>query len=290
MKALGLSTTTLPDTTSSHSLSTTSLQTTFTSSILTTTISDAPTSTEVFGDGDIPGGNGDEAQPTAASEADSGGDTLSPQEKQIVGGVVGSVAGVAFFLLIILMALRHRKRKQSRALGEEHGGSGARGITGGDHTGGGGGGMTERSVPAAVTAALASLTGKRQPPASEPPPTGERGFYRVSGRKLPSVLQSGGDGYTDPHESIASGTSDYYRGSQAFDPASGANTRLALGSPMRPVSGVPIMRDGPGRTPVHESNPFADPPSPPAAPDPVGRSHPSQDGSGASGSRFRERI
>lgn len=152
--------------------------------------------------------------------------------------------------------------------------------------------MAQRSsMPAAVAAAMASLTGKRRPQ-PEPMPEGERGFYRVSGRKLQSVLQTGGDGYTDPHDSITSGISDYHRGSQAFDRDEGPSSHLTLGSPMRPVSGVMVMRDGPGRTPVTEQNPFADPPSPPPTrgPGTLGRSLASQDGSGASGSRFREGI
>lgn len=114
-----------------------------------------------------------------------------------------------------------------------------------------------------MTAALAALAGKRQTREIEPAEPSERGFYRVAGRKLPPVLTSGGDGYSDPRGSAASGESDYYRGSQAFEPSQGITTRLALGSPMRPVSGVPIMRPGPGRTAVAADNPFSDPPSSP---------------------------
>jgi hypothetical protein len=133
------------------------------------------------------------------------------------------------------------------------------------------------------------LSGKRAidaPPAE--PATQEKGFYRVSGKKLVSVLESGGDGYTDPHDSIGSASS-YYRQSQAF---SDSSNPFQLGSPMRPVSGVPIYHDGAQRTPVQEHGPL--PPGQrhsvfPTAlpvPDPVGRSF--RDGSRGSGSRFTE--
>ena len=150
--------------------------------------------------------------------------------------------------------------------------------------------MVDRSGPSAVTAALASLTGRRHaPPTASSGEGGERGFYRVSGRKLPSVLHTGGDGYSDPRESTLSGGSDYYRGSQAFDPSDAGVGPLALGVPMRPVSGIPIMRSGPGRTPVTE-NPFADPSSPPDSNDVLRRAMGSRDSPRASGSRFQEGI
>lgn len=152
-------------------------------------------------------------------------------------------------------------------------------------------GMTERSGPFAIPSALAKLSGKR---AIDTPPAGtttqEKGFYRVSGKKLVSVLESGGDGYSDPHDSIGSAAS-YYRDSQAFSDNSNMQP-LQLGSPMRPVSGVAVFRDGPQRTPVQEEPPLmpgqrrsAFPTTLPV-PDSVGRSFASRDGS--RGSRFTE--
>ena len=154
--------------------------------------------------------------------------------------------------------------------------------------------MTGRSGAFAIPAALANLTGSKraiEAPTAEPV-TQEKGFYRVSGRKLVSVLESGGDGYSDPHDSIGSGTS-YFRDSQVFLDDSN-DSPLQLGSPMRPVSGVLIMRDGPGRTPVQESAPLPPGYRPSAfpttlpVPDQVGRSFASRDGSRGSGSRFME--
>ncbi|KAI8714447.1 hypothetical protein NCS52_01164500 [Fusarium sp. LHS14.1] len=252
------------------------------------------------GDGGGYGGDSEataQAQPPAATTTAASNDTesgtLSPQQKQVIGGVVGSVAGVAFLALLVMFAFRYKRKHTSGLLGENQAGTRAIGGPGGES----GGAMAERAGGFSVAAALASLAGKKQA-APEPEPTGERGFYRVSGKKLPSVLQVGGDGYSDPRtnrESVMSGHSDYWRGSMAFDPGDRDSNRLALGSPMRPVSGVPVIRTGPARTPITESNPFTDPP--PARPRPdsdalggsVGGG--SQDGSvGSPPSRFRERI
>jgi hypothetical protein len=288
LKAFDFTSTSFTPTTTT-SRSTISSHTTL-SSFFSSSTSDSPTSTAVLGEGgNLPGGDEDQAQPTAGS--DTNDEALTPREKQIVGGVVGGVAGAAFFLLLIMLALRYKKRKQAHLALEGNDGSGAsRGIAGGP--GPAGPAMSQRSsMPAAVAAAMASLTGNRKPP-PQPAPPSEQGFYRVSGRKLQSVLQTGGDGYSDPHASVASGGSDYHRGSQAFERGEGPSSHLTLGSPMRPVSGVMVMRDGPGRTPVTAQNPFADPPSPPPSrgPGTLGRSLASYDGSGASGSRFREGI
>ncbi|KAK2036242.1 hypothetical protein LZ31DRAFT_616581 [Colletotrichum somersetense] len=181
---------------------------------------------------------------------------------------------------------------------------------------GGSRGMVQRSLSygrsaAGVGSGTAAAARKHSRRASEPSETGERGFVRVSGRKLPSVLQSGGDGYTDPGDIVApvapfgGGANDdesvYYRDSRAFfDPGGhdGQSPRLALGSPMRPESGVVVFKESPARTPVTESAPFADPnaslsPSPPPTRDPIGRTLPSQDGSRdsrGSASRFQEQM
>lgn len=178
--------------------------------------------------------------------------------------------------------------------------------------------MSERGIPFSVPAALAALSGKKSiaaPAAGE-----ERGFVRVSGRKLPSVLHHGGDGYTnpfaDPRDSVVSGDdqSVMYRDSNMFfsaPPGSGGGgvspggSRLKLGSPMRPESGIPVIQPGPARTPVQEvvaafplppsgTTALRPPPSPLSRPqDPIGRSRPSLDGSRTSRlsqSRFTENI
>ncbi|KAK7421752.1 hypothetical protein QQX98_001966 [Neonectria punicea] len=309
------STASLTSSTSPFSSSSTTETATDLSTILSSTIYSVSTETWTstqYDDGGS-GGYGDgtavdqSADPTITSTSgdsseDSSGGALSTQQKQVIGGVVGSIAGVAFLAILFLLAFKYKKKHGNRSiLGDNAAGTNAKGLIAGGNSGGGSGGaMTERTGPFAVAAALAGLTGKRnnQTPPPDPNAGGERGFYRVSGKKLPSVLQTGGDGYSDPRESVASSHTDYWRGSQAFNPSEGGSNRLALGSPMRPVSGVPIIRTGPARTAIKEENPFIDPTSP-SRPRPdsdalggsIGNgSIASQDGSYGSPSRFQERI
>ncbi|KAF9776725.1 hypothetical protein IL306_005060 [Fusarium sp. DS 682] len=268
-----------------------------------------------WGNEDDEGGSGtatvDNQPPAATSTSNSNSTdtgTLSPQQKQVIGGVVGSIAGVAFLAFFVLFALRYKKKHPGGGiLGGHQSGTRAIGGSTSGPDGGSGASMAERAgASAAITAAFAGLMGKKQRHTPEPEPASERGFYRVSGKKLPSVLQVGGDGYSDPRtgppsssranrESVMSGNSDYWRGSMAFDPSDRDSPHLALGSPMRPISGVPVIRSGPARTPVTESNPFSDPSRPRPDSDALGGSTGggsivSHDGSFGSPSRFQERI
>ncbi|KAJ4306493.1 hypothetical protein N0V88_001296 [Collariella sp. IMI 366227] len=233
-------------------------------------------------------------------EAPSGG--LPPETRDaLVGGIVGSVAGIALVALAFLYLMKWRKQRVQGIMLLRDGDNAARsrGFVSPEPTsptqgGAGAAAMAERSVPFAVPAALAKLTGGKRAIEAPPPesPTQEKGFYRVSGRKLISVLESGGDGYSDPHDSIGSQGS-YFRDSEAFAGSSNLQP-LQLGSPMRPVSGVPIFRDGPGRTAVEEEAPISPNhrrsafPTTLRVPDPVGRSFASRDGSHGSASRFTE--
>lgn len=285
------------------SLSFTTTEIVSTSSYLSTSVLEStfstnpyiPTSTNFAGQAGF-GDVGGDAQPTSQASPSPDQGSLSPQQKQVIGGVVGGVAGMAFFTLLILLLLKHKRRKDVRLRLEDSQsesttsrGFDQRGSHGNasDSAGIGGRAMSERLGHASIMTAWASLAQKKGPPANDSPEGAERGFYRVSGRKLPSVLHTGGDGYTDPRGSVASGTSDYYRGSQAFEP-SGSSMRLALGTPMRPVSGVPIIRSGPARVPITEHNPFADPPSTPPGDGPIPslKSRDSPRGS----SRFQESL
>ncbi|OAA40365.1 hypothetical protein NOR_05926 [Metarhizium rileyi] len=216
----------------------------------TTTFDPVTTSTTSSGNGygilTVPG-NLPTTQPKTGT---SSGPDLTPQQKQVIGGVVGAVAGVAFIGFLLMLFLRYKKKGSHTIFGSQSGGAASRALGDGTSGNSGSGGATAEwpAVPGAVAAALVSLSGKRAPPASQSSESGERGFYRVSGRKLPSVLHNGGDGYSDPRGSAISDCSDYYRGSQAFEPTSTGGGQLSLGAPMRPVSGgVPIMRSGPAR-------------------------------------------
>ncbi|OLN84877.1 hypothetical protein CCHL11_03893 [Colletotrichum chlorophyti] len=299
--------------TSTSSSSSTGLSTSTFTTTVSSTLSADPTAS---GDGTIGGaGAGGADQPTATSSTtgNSDNDNTSTPTGTVVGSVVGSLAGAAFLMVLVFLALRWRKRSGGRFRLSDSTAGGKRGILNGTdgRDGSNGGGMVQRSLSFGPTAAAAGVAGAATAAAatpssrmaSEPPETAEKGFVKVAGRKLPSVLQSGGDGYTDPREGAANDDeSVYFRDSQAFFDPNGATTlpngqpRLALGSPMRPVSGVVIVKDGPARTPVTESAPFPDTkstffPLQPPARDPIGRTLTSQDGSRVSrgsGSKFTE--
>ncbi|WQF79838.1 hypothetical protein CDEST_04852 [Colletotrichum destructivum] len=303
----------ISDSTSSTGGPSTSTFTTSASSTLEPTASGDGTAGVIGG-----GGGGGAGQPTATATStanDSDSEGASTPTATVVGSVVGSLAGAAFLVVLVFLALRWKKRSGGRfrlseaSMGKRGILTGSRGPEGGNSSG-----MIQRSLSygptaAAAGAGTAAVAAAHKPlsrRASEPSETGEKGFVRVAGRKLPSVLQSGGDGYTDPREGgsgvggVAGTTNDdesvYYRDSQAFFDPGGQTPRLALGSPMRPVSGVVVLKESPARTPVTESAPFSDqdnsfvPLAPPAR-DPIGRTLPSQDGSRGSrgsGSRFHE--
>ncbi|RYP45222.1 hypothetical protein DL768_008415 [Monosporascus sp. mg162] len=298
------STSSAPTTSSTSSAPTTSS----TSSAPTTSSTSSAPATSASDATFIGGGGGEESSPPTppSGESDSGSSD-GPPTGTVVGSVIGGIAGLAFIVFLALAFIKWRKRQANLKL---MGGSGGeRGVSNqspGDSGPGGSGGMSEqpRSAPFAVPAALANLTSPKGP---SPAPEGEKGFQKISGRKLPSVITSGGDGYTDPRATFMSDDSqDSYRDSHAF--FSGLNKpRFAVGSPMRPESGIPVFHPGPSKTPVTEQgpfNPFTDNSYPVDSPrkdthleppqrDALGRSHPSQDGSTrshGSGSRFTENI
>ncbi len=257
----------------------------------TTTSQTTPTSSYTSETGDPDStflGGGGESAPSSSPAANDSSESDGPPAGTVAGGVIGGIAGLAIILFLALALIKWRKKQATLKLARGSGGEqGVRGLPAGDSGPGGAGGMSEtsRSVPFAIPAALASLT---KPSSRE---SSEKGFQKVSGRKLPSVLTSGGDGYTDPRDTIMSdGTQASYRDSSAFL----GNPRFAVGSPMRPESGVPVYHPGPSRTPITEQGPFSDdfailePPR-----DPPGRSQPSHDGSirsHGSRSRFSENL
>ncbi|KAH6715472.1 hypothetical protein BKA61DRAFT_632160 [Leptodontidium sp. MPI-SDFR-AT-0119] len=268
-----------------------------------TASSPTATSTEGISGGGAGTGTGSGDTSTGTAAAGSGdGSNSSPSTSTVVGGVVGGVAGAAILIFLLMFLIRWKRRNSSMlALGSGEG-DGAAGTSRSVPPSQPPGGMAERSSFGgfAVPAALATLTGyKRSSQRTADRTTisstagSERGFYRVSGRKLPSVLQSGGDGYGGGiMESNTLSGSSFYRDSQGFYGGSGGPSSPPLGLSMTRDSGVPIMREGPARTPVTEQGPFANPPAsltpPPRRPDVVGRSHPSLDGSQRS--RFTEEV
>ncbi|KKZ65984.1 hypothetical protein EMCG_08278 [[Emmonsia] crescens] len=169
----------------------------------------SPTYLGGFGGGRGGGGGGGSGDPTGTgpgglptfaggSPADNS-DASSVPTGKVVGGVVGGVAGIVLLIVVALLLLRTRKRKGDPSRRED---PGTVAIL---HTGVVGA-MTERSASTATggsalgaTALFSKWRNSHQSTRTlEPPPSSERGFQRVSGRKIPSVLESGGDGYDDP--------------------------------------------------------------------------------------------
>ena len=261
----------------------------------------------------------------AGSESSGSGEGGKPTSPgTVAGSVIGSVAGVAFLLVLALMLLRWKKRQNALKLRDSGAGPGGL-ITGAASTGAAStvaasaGGKDNpfadprrpatastavtamsqrRSTPFAIPAALANLTGSQRRYSDRTDAAsvegGERGFQKVSGRKLPSVLHYGGDGYSEPgnRDTVMSDQSSYYRDSIGIFSGPGM-PRLALGSPMRPESGVPVFHEGPARKAQTETGHFSGSNLEPPGRDPLGRSHPSQDGSNrthGSASRFTEEI
>ena len=136
-------------------------------------------------------------QPPASQNGNSGG-SGAPPTQDLVGGIVGGVAGLAMIFVILLLLFRWRRGK----LGNRRTISPPVPQT----TGPGGvpqsGTMTQRSSTAPIAAA--GFFRSLRPASSQTATTAdtapsERGFQKISGRKLPSVLASGGDGWGDPH-------------------------------------------------------------------------------------------
>jgi len=286
--------------TSSFSSSSMSLTSSFRSSATRT----QEPSVTVFGGFSAGGTPESTVTPSATSSSTSEGTGGQPPvpTQTVVGGVLGGLAGVAVLLVIALWLLRWKKRQQQGHQRLEDNNGGAKGGDNGRLSLD----MTDRGLPFAIPATLAALSGgkRKSQVSSTGGASSEKGFQRISGKKLPSVLQHGGDGFSDPRESVISDVTDmsFFRDSAAFF-GGPSKPRYAVGSPMRPESGIPVWQPGPGRTPVQSpitphgpGRNFANPSAPDLTaprnltPDAVGRSHISQDGSRASASRFTENI
>ena len=207
----------------------------------------------------------------------SGSSGYNVNTSRIIGGVIGGIAGAIILLLLAIFFLRWRKRRLQTSWVVSDGQSNDR--------------ASARSSNISLAAAAARLStpmrlfspwrDSSQPAGAEAAPSSERGFQKISGRKLPSIFRTGGDGFD-----VVPGPSS----SQPISPR--------IPSPTEGIGeGIPVIRPSPARTPVASSpsRSIAHQPtwvthgtaiSPP--PDPVGRSHPHTDGS--RGSRFTESI
>jgi hypothetical protein len=241
-------------------------------------------------------GSVDSTGTSASSSSNSDSENTPPPTPVVVGSVFGSVAGVTLIAFLVLLILRWKRRKA----GSLQLGSGRdRDIATPDGPGGnaptGPMSMIRRASSFVVPSALASLAGgsgggqpSRSPP-THPSPASDRGFVRVSGRKLPSVLTSGGNGYEDPFADPRLSETSFYHDSRGFYGGMGAvgpSSPTAV-SPTSPLAGPPRMP----LTTTYAPSMSATPPvvNPPLVrPDALGRSHPSRDGS--RNSRFTEDV
>ncbi|KAI7977960.1 hypothetical protein EIK77_009500 [Talaromyces pinophilus] len=238
---------------------------------------------------------------SAASSSEGGSDT-----GKIVGGVVGGVLGLLAVLLLAFLLLRWKRKHAQTAAGATEGSS--RDIQGGS-------GprsaemMSQRSsnTPLAAAAVLgrwasssSRRSGRQENPFMAP---GERGFQKISGRKIPSVLHTGGDGYGDEieEEAIPELRTPPLEATSPVSPVSAIGGGSHRHAPMRDDfiaagvgAGAFVLRPSPARTPTassvdltaqSQSGQYG---TSPMRPDPLGRTLSRHDGSRSS--RFTEGI
>ncbi|KAJ9397375.1 hypothetical protein DTO282F9_5683 [Paecilomyces variotii] len=280
-------------------------------------------------------GSGNSGQPSSGDDSNSqgsgSGSSSGVNTPRVVGGVVGGVAGAFFLFLLALLVLRWRKKyahKTRGALASDDATSGAaRSESGAPNAEM----MSQRSsvTPLAAAAASAGFFNRwrnsTQTVSTQDTTPSERGFQKISGRKIPSVLRTGGDGYGSGGEeeivpgAVASSTDlsprpghlataptivettaegdEHFIPFDRFEPPLSASTTRA--SDVDRMDGV-FMRPSPARSPVASTVNLPESgqsiptrqvtraSSIPRRPDLIGRSHPSWDGS--RGSRFTESI
>ncbi|CAI7656100.1 unnamed protein product [Penicillium manginii] len=297
-----------------------------TSSAVSSTTSSSSSSTSSTsstwygGYGQTVGGTSSGSSPTSTnSESSSGSDTGSDTTTgKIIGGVVGSVAGVALLLLLILFLFRRRSLQQKGTQALPSSDSGVREVaerrTSKDPLFG-----ASYLAPAFVKRwRQSTMSTKTESTVSSTP--SERGFQKISGRKIAPVLTHGGDGFggastsgspTIPDSLI--GLSPSSPGGPLSSPSHAPPTATPFGMPLDTnvtretgEENITPTRPRQAHIPVSSSVNFGSPttitpshpiPQPqsaiPVAPrkDPLGRSLPSFDGSRDSrGSRFTESL
>ena len=267
-----------------------------------------------------PGTTTSTTSPSSTAATGSGSNQSSaPPTPAVVGGVVGGLAGLTVLLVILLFILRWRRRKLQ-----------TRQLAGGDTEMA----ETNRAQPevpltqrsSAVPLATAGLapflrrlrSHSGQTAATTETAPSERGFQNLGGRRIESVLTSGGDGYGGPgpinpeRDNNLSGSS-FYRDSQGTYGGPGSlPSSMYVGPGSPPLSPnipsvaeagpsiptipleapdrhsdqeVAIMRPSPARTPVTSQGAFTSQspratPPPRAPPSP--RPPPNGDGIGRS--------
>ncbi|KAI9658891.1 MAG: hypothetical protein M1821_001851 [Bathelium mastoideum] len=231
-----------------------------------------------------PSGSSGSAPSGAPATANS---TTPTPTSVVVGGVVGGVAGVAVLLLLALLLLRWYKRRgqvRQPLAGDDGEAPGAVAP------------MSDSSARFPPLIAAAGLLHRFSAPRTPPEPP-QRGFQRVSGRKIPSMFSGARpdsepiDPFADPIPSTIPTDASFYRDSEGFfgigtdAAAAGSSGAHEPPSDESAVSGAaPSAAEaeekfmpGPARTPVlHPGGPYSpvvvDPPpedyGPPEQPPP----------------------
>lgn len=209
---------------------------------------------------------------TTTGSSGGGGGGSSPPAGTIAGGVVGGAAGLAVLLLIAMLFVRwYRRKGQMQALPAE--GEASRGLDG--PSDGRGPGMAERAGLMPLVSAVPAFF-RHQNRSAETAPS-ERGFTRVSGRKLPSAFsegmsseglrnqQMGGPSQATPGMPLSSSppeaernlsSTSFYRDSAGFY---GGDGERSSGSPplRRSPEEMMTMSPGPQRQPeIHAGGPY----------------------------------
>lgn len=269
-------------------------------------------------------GAGDGSGSSTSTGSSGSGSSISPRTSKIVGGVVGSVAGLALIFALLFYILRRRgyfqrffKDQGTQALPSSDAGTAATRE------------MAERPSSVFTTSYLAPAFMKRwrqstmttRTDSTVDSSSSERGFQKISGRKIPPVLTHGGDGFGGGLDgdsptipdclvglSLPSASAGPSGGNLSSPGGHGPPPASPFGSPLdtnytREADEFPPPERPKIQLPVSNSVNFGSPtmvtssphliPQPQSAvpvqqPDSVGRSHPSFDGS--RGSRFTESL
>ncbi len=266
-------------------------QSTFVQTFSSTDLAQSTVSSAAF----IPGGvatQGTAASPTSTSPASNNDNSSAPPAGTIAGGVVGGAAGLAVILVIALMFLRWYKRRRQQGHQALPPSAAMSPVDNNTIASSRGAGMAERAGLMPFAAAVPGLF-RHQNRSVEEPPSSERGFTRVSGRKLPSQFS---EGMSSPpanmplaaqHERDLSNAS-FYRDSYGFYGGPGGDTGAAAagtgaaavdsqetppGGPSPEAEVAIALSPGPRRTPtVHTGGPYVMSPSSSVPTTPTGHS------------------
>ncbi|KAJ5728470.1 hypothetical protein N7493_004800 [Penicillium malachiteum] len=145
-------------------------------------------------------GNGDGSGSSTNSGSSGSGSSISPTTSKIVGGVVGSIAGLALLIFCVLYFLRRKGylRNFMKGKGTQTLPSSDMGAAGSMETAEREGHSNPFNAAYLAPAFMKRWRQSTMTTATESTidsGSSERGFQKISGRKIPPVLTHGGDGY-----------------------------------------------------------------------------------------------